>query len=1034
LDLRHEDGHFVVARGSVPLLAVPVADVPADMVMTANTRFSLIRRMTLPPLGVQAVDPFGTDPSALGLANRLAWQIDNSYYHRGHEDPVEIVNGADGSIELRTNNGERDRRLEATVNVSSPSAITVKVDSVLTAGITFYGVDGRSMTVYAARRGEQTILCGDPFNADDVKRNAERGHVVKGPFFLRAVYGLDYATLQVSTDGRLWWTYGIHSLSYSRSPRLQRITLMLMGRKPNSKQHIRVSNVHVRNFKIMQGFVDPRLAYSRPTTEADRQRWELATDWALVNNWAQVDLRRQAAEHFIDTLIDSGEPTDRILQAIRELTLFSRPKRMSGNRYSIDAEPMMSKLGRRMIVDDEMAAVPAWLDLWYVLNYDVSRHNYYALPEPLVRAYLYHLRAAEQWEQLRYRSMQAELLSRTSTSDYLAEWMLDQARPNLQDRMNAEELASARHWVHPLRVTTDRETANLVGEFFAAVDSGEIERACQVLIKGADVESFAPSRDDEKLFVPTEVMLRNFIDSRADVQTMLEDKFSRVGMIRLNRALQQNRMDALLPIAVQFHGTDAARQALTLLADRELSSGRFTRAVARYSEAIPKLEGADKRHAIAKRKLALAFLGQKSDDVIDGDIELSSGTYSASDFDMLISSVTAPTQTELVEAAPVVGPAVPANGISLGPTVDFDFNARYPIGLAQSGDDLVLQQSAKVKRVNTADMRLVWEHDFGKTRADTFAFRPLILGNTVLAVLWDGKSYKLHSLKMADGVVQWRRSFEHDIISHPAVVGSDLHIMTVSRRERLFLHRINLADGSSERSAVMLNHHQNRKQKNLIELAAVGQTLLISANGTLVGRDQSGETLWVRRLEYIPEEVDGSLSQMSNFSGIFQAGDSAVIAAHGLLNMISVRAQDGQEVWNRPEIHRSDVLKQSGDVLYVGKAFSVEGVNMTDGTSVWEAGADGECNSVVGANGAFAQIVFQNEDVHHRYKMESTLQSVRWISEKDGSEISSWDLPEDQRKMGKVYRVFAGSGKILMLQSPGKSSKESVRLGCLMIN
>jgi outer membrane protein assembly factor BamB len=1036
VDVRYEDGHIVVARGSVPLVAAPIPDVPVDMVMTTETKFSLIKKMTLPPLGIQIVDPFGLDAEKLAPANRLAWTIDTAYHHRGHEDPVEIVNGADGSVEFRTNDGERERRLFAPMTSSSPMAITMRIDSVLTGGVTFYELSGRSYSLYGSRRGENTVICGDPFNNDDVKRHMERGFVYNGPFYIRAVYGLDYLTLQLSSGGHLWSTYAHHALATTRSPRVSMVSLVLPGRKAKSKQHIRLSNASVENVKILSDFVDPQMVHARPTTEEGRRQWEMAANWMLINSWAQSDLKRQAAEEFVDRLIDDGVPTARVIQAIRELATFSRPYRISRGRYSVDVEKMMEQLGRRMIIDDEMAAVPGWLDLWYMLNFDVSRHAYAMLPEPIIRAYLYHLRETEQWETLRYRAMQTELLSRTSTQAYLSDWMLDQARSHLDDKLTAEELASAKRWVHPLRITTDRETANLIGEFFSAVQIGEIERACQVLTKGGDVESFAPSPDDDRLFVPTEVMLRNFIDSRPEVQKMLVDKFSRVGAIRLNRSLQQNRMDALLPIAVQFHGTDAARRALALLADRELSSGRFTRAVARYSEAIPKLEGADKRNAIAKRKLALAMLGQTNDDVIDGDVELPSGVYSPSDFQLIIDSVTPPKQVELEKAASVAGlPAVPKSGISVGATVDLDFNARYPVGLAQSGTDLLLQQSGKIKRINTAEMAIVWEQDTaGKLRADSFAFRPLILADRVLSVLWDGKSYKLNALALADGKTQWRRGFEHEIISHPVAIGSSVYLLTVSRRERLYLHRLNLADGSSERSPVMLNHHQNRRQRNIIELAGVGRVILISANGTLVGRDQSGETLWVRRQEYIPEEVDASLSQMSQFPGIFASGDNVVMASHGLLNLSGIRAADGEQLWQRPEIQRRDVLKHTDDVLYVGKAFSVEAVSTADGSSIWQSAAEGETHSLVGADGSFVQVVLDKVESTHRYKMESTLKSVRWINEADGSEISSWELPEDQRKTGSIFRMFGGGGRILMLQSPGKSNRDSMRLGCLMIN
>ena len=1026
MDLRYERGQFIVARGPRVLVSFPVETAPTDMVLSGETRLNLFQVLNLPPLEPEQ-DTVHTPLEHLRRAALMPWRLDNRYYGREDDDPARLIQHDDGSVELFSGDTGEARSAEAMFKSESPMIITLKIHSASAgAGISVPGPNRGSLKYYIGKLDGKNVICREPYVFRELKKPQHDLHVLRSPFYCRVTYGLDFVQTDFGEDGRTWATYSRQALHRHHAVSPLGVSMLLGGARQRKKnvlgpeQRIRLSAVHVRTFRLLEGFVDPGILGGTPP-DISSHAWRMACNWALINGWASAELRQKAAADFVETTVDADVEPLRILQSIRSLVTFLQPPQRHRSTHSPDLGIQLERLGERMLMNRKMDAAPDWLATWYVLDFSDSRRNRRSeetSPPPLIRGYLHKLRHEEAWEELRLRSLQYMLYSRPGSRNLLAAWMLDQAVDHLDDVSRREDFAQNRYWLHPLRVLSDRQTANLINEFLAATADGELERACRILIRGYDKDSLSVSHQDSEVYKPAQDLLGDLVRSQPELQKVLVEQFSQIGLIRVNRALEQGTLDQLEQIVVQFHGTEASRKALMILADRGLSLGQFARAADRYDELIPFAADEGKNNLIAKRNLALAMSGQRPAEPVLGTVSLPGGTFSADQYRALIESILKQNPDVAAAASPAVSPGSwPAGETpAMRHLMDLPFFATSPIAARQEGKFLLLQQGGMVGVIDTDHQRMAWLHGSVDLKSEPFSFRPLVLRDRVVAAVADEpKSATLKCFHLHNGNVIWERKIGDTLAADPFRQGHALFVLTRSSDEHLVLQRINLANGEPEFRQFLLRHHHEEKRRNVVRGIAIGPRIVISAAGMLICCDSWGELRWIRRMAFVPPDADPTLSDFSHGDDLIAEDGHIIVCSPGAPEIVCVDADTGSLLWSKFQPRRRHLLGLAGDTVLVRNTSSVEAIGMADGKTRWWSPAEQEAAVCrLDGPGKLLGIRFDPAGVNGKPEQQGVRRAVL-LSATDGTEAGSWDLSRDVLPGSGICAAYAFGRKVLVL-------------------
>jgi len=1033
MDLRYQRGQFIVAMGPRVLMSFPVEAEPTNMILSGEARLNLFQVLNLPPLELEG-DNIHTPPEELRPADRMPWRLDGQYRGRHDEDPARLIRHDDGSVELFSESTQSARSAEAAFKSESPVVITLKIHSASAGtGISVPGPNRGFLKFYIGKLDGRNVICREPYEFRELKNPQADLHVLRSPFFCRATYGLDFIHVDFSDDGRIWAAYSRQALHRHHAISPLCVGMLLGGTRHRKKdvsgpeQRIRLSAVDVRPFRLLEGFVDPDILHGTPSDTSDHD-WRRACNWALINGWAPAELRQKAVADFLDGALESDMDPGPILQSIRSLVPFMQPPQRHRSNFTPNLMARLERLGDRMLATRQMDPVREWLATWYALGlpeWRRSRANHETSPPALVRSYLHRLCHEERWEELRLLSLEYTLFARPGSRDLLAAWMLDQAMGHLDDVSCEEDFARERYWLHPLRIMADRQTANLLNELTAATRDGEFERACRILINGYDGDSLSVSREDGSLYKPAQVILREFVRSEPELRRVLVEKFSQIGLIRLNRARERGTFDEFEQIAVQFEGTEAARKALAILADRGLSMGQFAMAAERYAAVIPFLTGEERNTMLAKRNLALALSGQQPTEPVTGAVTLPGGTLSAEQYAGLIASALrqSPTADETHRGEHRGGSWPSRETPVLRHVMDLPFFATSQIGARQEGKFLLLQQGGVLHVIDMDQLKTAWSHGSVEQKTEPFSFRPLVLGDRVIAAVSDKqKSAALKCLDLRGGRVVWERAIGDSLAADPFRQGRALFVLALSSDEHLVLQRINPETGEPEFEQFLLRHRHDEKRRNIVRGIAFGRSIAISAAGMLICCDGWGETRWVRRIAFVPPDADPALSAFSHSDDLIERDGRIIVCSPGAPEIVCVDANTGGLLWSKFQPQRKRLLGLSGDTVLMRNTSSVEAINIADGKTRWRSPVDREgISRRLGPSGKVLELRFDSAEPDKETGRRAVRRAAL-LSATDGEEFGSWEFSHDVLPQSEISAAFTYGGKLLILA--GDSEKK----------
>jgi len=1066
VDFRYQDGQFLLACGDVVLLAVPMPEAPTEVRLNAECNLyaaALLpcRRLRLPKDEPARVLLDSTRP------NGLKWSTDRL---KG----AELLRHDDGSLELRGKDLKEEPGTTAEITTAVGKEICLRLaDFTHKAAFAVHLRENRHyVRYYVATHRDTKVLVTDRDDHKARERAFDEGLVVGESFWVRLDTGLDRIRLAVSTDANCWRPLREGIRLDDDKPAGESVFFGLV--LPRSGTHrAKVTAIRIRQRDAIVRLADPDLLARVPETPEIRKArtldtvrpllaaakpkatpapaWRLACDAAIVQRSQCVPLRRAAAGDLLETAIAHGPDVDAVRRGLEEfadLTYTGWEQSRAETRRSL-----YDRLAQRCFATGRRDRLLAVLDSWLRAGLRGLRRrwsNESFLPPSLARLILYDLLDRRQNETLAYQAARVLALHRTAKGDMphfsksegsslrLAQWMESDARAAAGETADDTVRPWEGTWSHPLRVQTDRDTMNAIAEFAACVQAKAYEHAARALANQTLPDGLVPTDPDGQLYRAIHYHVRRLIQTHPDLARLLREQFAPLADVRLHRALRVGDIDTLQTLAVYFHGTAAARKALTCLADRELSMGNGAAAGVKYRTLLDEASDADEKHTLAaKYRLASALAGQLAGKPVTKDVSLPGKRIAPGEFEAMVASLVRSRrggQSQAVVASSRLAPAggTPRLSRLCRLTAAKDDRSRpftRHVAWARWQRELIVHQRGRLAAIHLDNRQSRWSHSESLRDSSSAAgcpAWPVVTTDRLYARMLSRRGSVLACIDPRRGKTVWLQRLDDGIASDPVLVNSWLYVLTHrmprGNTAEIYLHRISPETGRSSFSARLLALRRDSRLLDAGQLALAGDSLLIRCSATLVCCDLLGEVRWIHRLTYVPPDVDRALLEDVLPGPLIVTGHHVLLTSpcSPTLNCIDVRT--GSHVWShlQPQLHK--LVGLVGQTVVLAAADSLEGLDVRTGKLLWRTATTARPDAITPAEGVSILCVTLNRaDKEDRGKRGPCERYLRWLSAADGTEIRRVDVPAEPKTLYDVAAVFATNRELILLTNHDKA-------------
>ncbi|MEX2216968.1 MAG: PA14 domain-containing protein [Phycisphaeraceae bacterium] len=1095
IDLRYQKGQVLLCRGGIVLLAVPMSEAPVEMTMESEGRLWLAEHLRLAPLPEAA---FVSTPAQVQtqMAADMAWQVTPA----DRAKLVTISPQEDRSM-LFARPDEKsniDFRFESPIDLPQGGQVTVEVIESTKDMFIQFQIPGEpgGLQIGIGEYNGHRVICWDPSNKGDLEQRYKQGYTIPEHFFVRGEYSLGRLTVLISADGQSWRRFEAREYDPSRVP-TREVNLSVFGSYREGERRIRVGRVEVRRFNALIALADEALVKRVPAIKDDEKTrefwfddwhaslatskpknvsemaWRAACNLAMVQSQLRCRLRQEAALDLVRSAAGAGVATDTLLTALKELPQQVSVDANDQNPHSYAAFiRLYDDLTQQFWNSGNRDDLKKLLDTWYAQEFGWELRWYnpkHTAPSNLVRLLQFHLWDTRRWEELRTTAMRFEFIAHAGTAwnnaaadDYplrlVSAWMQAKASEHLQDgptpgegtRYN-DRVMPTRFPEHPLAIISDRESMNTVSEFLAAVDSKEYPHACVILTRQSLPDGIAPVDKDNLLFKNTYVLLEQMIDANEPIAARIKEQYAAIGMIRLRQAIGQGRFDHLKSLAVQFHGTQAARDALLQLADRDLSMGNFFSAAARYDALMDQADASLKPHMIAKRRLAMAMAGVDTGEPVKYRVQLGGQTLPAGDFEQLVSSLLQERQSpgSIYADGRVVRVDAPApKPLKLSPLVDLtparDMQDRYghrirDVKFTVDGKTLFMHQHGKLTAIDLGNRQQRWQKNESARDLSSYIAEPstpLVLGDRVYVSLFRERKIELTCFKVDNGEMVWRQAFDDAMAGDLIAIGPWLYVISVQRQlgdyADVILRRLSPETGESVLAEKVVRVRWGEELFRVGRPIVMGDTLIFRTGASLVCCDLLGAPRWIRRLSLVPASVDGPLFDFQTLSPPIISGENVIVTCPGSPHVICVNARTGEEVWSHLQPRLRKLVGPRGDKVIISTLKNLEALDMATGKLVWQVPITADYAAVLPAEKNTIFVLTLDKVENKRKSGDRRIRMAEWISATDGRVIQSQEITDEAESIHTAETLVTdgnliigisniltrgkGSGKVFLLE------------------
>ncbi len=1053
IDFRYQDGRLVAACGDVVLLAVPMAKPPTDVRLEAEGRLMLCHLLPCRPLELPSVAT-GTLLLDSDRPNGLTWSTDSL-------NGAELFRHPDGSLELVGEDLKSDSATTTQLTTAVGKEISLRLaDMTSKTGFIARMQDNRKyFKHYVVRHRDVDVLASSASDSKQRDRALEKGLVLDKEFWVRFRVGLDQIEMAMSIDGNSWSPIQENIQLASDAPAGEKIAFSLFLPRGGGSHRAKVTGIRIRAFDAMRKLADGPLVRRVPDSDEIRSartfdrilpvlvaargdntaawKWRIACDAAMLGRSRYAAIRRAAARDLLETAADNATDIDAVLGAAEELAGQTFPGWDHSKAEML--EDLYDRLAQRCFSGGRRAKLVGVLDSW--LNRTMRtvrqrRDNKSFLPPAVARLTMYHLLDSGQWDELAYQSGRALFLHRSTKGELphyaksegsllrLIQWMASEARAVVGELPDDSGDVWEGTWGHPLVVQTDRETLNVISEFIASVNVKAYEHAARTLASQTLPDGIVPTGSDGRLYRAIHYHIRQLIATHPELARLLRERFAPLAGVRLRRALLAGDVETLQTLVVYFHGTEPAREALHRLADRELSMGNGASAAVKYRTLLEDETDQARKHVLAaKYRLASALAGQLAGQPVKEAVELPGKRISAGEFEATIASLVKARRSGGGETVIVAErPPAPAAG---KPTftqlcrlaAEGDDNYRpftRHVAWAVNGRTLIVSQRGRLTAVNRDDGRALWAHQESlKSSSSTpgSGAWPTVAGNRLYARMKWRREDVLVCVDLPSGKPVWRERFEDGFLSDPILVNSWLYVVT-HRSTRggtteIYLRRVSPETGHSALTARLVGLRRYARMLTPGRLVLAGDSLLFRCSATLLCCDLLGEIRWIRRLTFVPPDVDRGLLEDVLPAGPVVNGRHVILTAPASPSLECIDVRTGSRVWShlQPQLRR--LVGLVGTTVVLVTAGHIEGIDAATGKLLWRVPKTAHPGAIIPAEkNSILCVTLDRVDPQKKGKYGREVRRVRWLSAADGGEIRSVAV-SDPALSDKLYDVIA---------------------------
>ncbi len=934
IDLRYQDNRILVCRGEVPLFSVAMPGPPTEGSVKASrvrmwtAEIRPCRKLALPP---KRPDTTTTTRTAAG---ELTW---SKQLQADTQLTIE-----QGKVVL-SGDGKRRTSARAWFELDLPPLTALEVTIHVSQCTPMAGVlaqmGGTQRPIFVYKRGRDRVITGAG-DAKTMDEDVRAGRTVGDEFWVRVRFGLDVMTVWISPDGKRWWMRRRYPSSSCRTGRVQ---VFLELQRGQGLRRIAVNDITIRRLdaiRRMAGVAAPAgaaaasaltdgvinvtsriealaaMEKARPE-QVDPRQWQTACDVVLACRARHWQVRGAALRNLFLTRCYRGADDDvqAVLAALEELL---ETAVLPTGELSKLTQAVFTGLGRSCIEAGKREAAKAVMDASYLRPGSAGLpavENIKVVSAGLLRMYLLDLMARGEWEAVRLEAARAMFIGRTRhqhSVSPLAQWAMDEAQSRLGEEGDGNGPRPS-IWRHPLAVSDDPDMMNILGEFLFLVRKKQYEAACKVLTSRTLPNALVATESNQEILQTSHFKIRQIIHATPPLGLVLQQaRYRQIGMIRLERARRQNDLETLRSLAVQFTRTEPGLAALSVLADRDLSNGDFSRAAARYRLLQESDHDSHRDDTAAKFRLASAMMGKLAGKPATRSVNLPGGTFSPEEFERMIEQLASARNRSTVAAAHRPGPGPAGAKAQLthladspGKAVTLRYPQARPGDLALDGDRVLVSHVGKLFAVDWRTRKVLWSLEGWGGGWDQRSSRPpeervrLLRVGQRLYVRCVLPGRPLACFDTRTGKPLWSKVYDDRVLSDPILIGPWVSVISArdSVSGTLQLQRVSPSTGEASLSSRPIEIRDS--WPSIGRPAVVGDSLLFRTAGCLIRCDLRGEIQWARRLPLVPNSVMPETHTGTSMEDMLVWRDRDVIfTARGCPYVMCVSAESGKVLWS----------------------------------------------------------------------------------------------------------------------------------------
>ena len=1070
LDLRYQDGHVVIARGTIPLVALPMKSPPSAITLQTQGRLRHFEPLRLPPLD-NLVSPFATTiPKApRNNAAQRGWKLQ----YTDEATKAAIKKSADGTLNVVREEGAGPFRAETVVNLDGTTEILIEMKDLRpNTGVGFlHPQSDMWLSYFATDVGDQSVICINPVDRTLTNSKYLEGILADKSIWWKAVYADSYINISFSNDGERWVPLHQEMLN-PQLPLRKQTSIAVVGYNGPGNRSVVVDSILTINKNELE-----QLAFALPVNEvppipelAERKstaasadtaiepllakrpesipawKWQLACYAKVLHSESTPLMRQDAAIRLLKHAVETHDDHDLLRRALLYL-----PQRMMLRRTDTldhswsNLHRMFDLYASRLWTESRIEELNSLLYDWYRIDVGPGGAEYNNLPiaPPLLTMLvLFDMYQKGEWSEIHKIAREYEFLSMSETGAQtfnqpghvwrFVRWLHGLAASNLENVPAVEDLPQLMD-EHREVVTTDRESASSVSELRQAIESDDWNTALAMMTNRDAPEGVLPVDSSLTLYQDASVYYADQVAQNQELADIIRTQNSDLAMLRLTQALDAQDIAALEAVAMQFPGTDGARRATTMLGDQALSAGQFVEASRLYKLALSQ-PGGQSNDLMAKQMLAMAMTGRQSTYELSGPVVTPAGEQSAADYTTFINTlvkenaVAAPTAAA-VQHNPNDRTITRSLELTLLPSLNGHPHRIREFTTIKDDSLLLIHEHGWLKAIHAETNAALWE-----VKGDGYQLpteysrppRPALTGDKIFVPMLFEKQFQWMMINRTSGAIEWKKPIDGMPFADPIVIGTSIYafVLKPDRTNYGIIDLVEIAstDGEILSSQRVLQFQISTELFKTCQAYLAENVIILHANRAVYGLSTTGTMLWTRVLPTTPKNTDLGIHNDFVVSNPIIWDESIVVSSPGFAGVVRLDPRTGRIHWIQWQPNIRAVAGISGDNLIVTTTHGILAVNAETGKPSWFYGCRTRPGSV-GVSKDYIVAAMLTSPADATIPPSDKHRGIRWIHPNSGQLIHRSPI-EGNEAYFDVERCFVHGDQIIAFSNFNVSARK----------